>query len=107
MLVGMQVLGAHEAMMVMGMMFREIIRKVVSALAPVDDELALADAVLDPVEFHIDAFGAALLDGVVGDAGGDGIVGLDRGGGLGMAHFFEAGAEGTGLSTVVEEATQF
>ena len=30
--------------------------------------MALADAVTDPVEAHINVFGAALLDSVIGDA---------------------------------------
>jgi hypothetical protein len=33
----------------------------------VDDELALAYAVADPVEAHVNGFGALLVDGVIGD----------------------------------------
>ena len=35
---------------------------------PLDAEVALADALADPVEAHIDGFGAALLDSVIGYA---------------------------------------
>ena len=91
----------------MWMVLGEVICKIVSALAPINDELALADSVCDPVEFHIYALGATLLDGAVDDTGSDGVVGLDGCGGLRVAHFLEAGAKGAGLGTVVEEASQF
>jgi hypothetical protein len=35
--------------------------------------LALGDAIIYPVEAHVNGFGAALFDGVIGDAGSTGI----------------------------------
>ena len=68
-----------------GMVFREIIRAVVTAFFPTDYKLALADTVADPVKAHVNGLGSFLLDSVVGDAGGGAVVGLDWGGGLGVA----------------------
>ena len=49
-------------------MFGEVFRSIVICFTPVDAELALADAVTDPLEAHINGFGVALLDSVVVDA---------------------------------------
>jgi len=84
-----KIAGAHEPVMRRGMMFGEVIGKIVFALGPVDEELALADAIADPVKAHVDGFGPALFDGVVGNAGGTGIVGIDPGGCLRVPEFFE------------------
>ena len=48
--------------------------------------MPLANPVADPIKMHVQCFGSALFDCVVCDAGGAGIVGLDGGGGLRMAH---------------------
>ena len=50
------------------MMFGEVFCSIVIFFTPVDAELALADAVTDPLEAHINGFGVALLDSVVFDA---------------------------------------
>ena len=50
------------------MVFGEVVRSIVVCFTPVDAEVALADAVTDPVEAHIDGFGSALLVSVIGDA---------------------------------------
>jgi hypothetical protein len=76
------------------MVFREVVGHVGRAAFPVDDELALADADADPVEAHVNGFGALLSDGVIGNTHGTLIVGLDGCGGLGMAQFGKGGAEG-------------
>ena len=68
-------------------MLGEIIGIVVDALSPVDEELAVLDAIFDPVEMHVDGFGATLFYFVIGDAGGNGIVSLDRGCRLWVPHF--------------------
>ena len=47
------------------MMFGEVVRSIFICFTPVDAELDLVDAVTDPVEAHIDGFGAALLDSVI------------------------------------------
>jgi hypothetical protein len=56
-------------------------------------ELALFDSVTHPVKTHVHSFGVLLLNGVVDNAKGSGVVGLDGCGGLWMAHFFEGSAE--------------
>ena len=69
----------HESMMQSGMMFCEVISKVVSTLLPVDKELALANTVLDPVKTQIHCFGSSLANGAIGNACGTGVVSLDGG----------------------------
>ena len=66
-------------------MFCEIITLVVSSLAPVDPELALAHSVANPVESHVNGIGAVLLHSVIGQPIGHFIVCGDWGVGLGMA----------------------
>jgi hypothetical protein len=48
--------------------------------------VALADAIADPIKAHVNGFGVALLDSVVDDAFGAGVVSLDWGCGLRPAH---------------------
>ena len=85
----MQINGAHENVITGRMMFCEVIGKVLGAFAPIDLELFLLDSVLNPVETHINGFGAALFDGFVGDTGSGGVVDNNAGGWLGMSQFFE------------------
>ena len=63
----------------------EEICEIVGALTPLDDELALTDAVADPVEAHVDGFGTVELDSVDGDTDSTGVVTENDGGGLGIA----------------------
>jgi hypothetical protein len=99
--------GPHLAVMSGRVMFSEVVSQIVSAAAPVDKELALGDAVSDPVEAHVDGFGAALFDGVVGNARGTGVVGLDGSGWLGMSHLGEGGPEPGTIFGIVEEGAKF
>ncbi len=99
--------GPHLAVMSGRVMFSEVVSQIVSAAAPVDKELALGDAVSDPVEAHVDGFGAALFDGVVGNARGTGVVGLDGSGWLWMSHPGESGPEPGTIFGVVEEGAKF
>ena len=55
-------------------------------------ELALGNAVSEPVEAHANGFGSILLDGVVEDTIGSAVVGSDRGRGLFVSHFNEGDA---------------
>lgn len=103
----MQKKRAHELMVLGRMVLGEIIGKIVTAFLPVDSELALADAIADPVEAHVDGFGAALLDSVVDDAFGTGVVSLDWSGGLGPAHGDECVSKDTGVLGVDEEGAEF
>ena len=74
------------------MMLGKVVGKVIGPTAPMDDVLALGNAVLDPVETHVHDAGAALLDSVIDDASGAGVVSLDWSGRLGVAHFCESDA---------------
>jgi hypothetical protein len=58
------------------MVLRVVVSFVFATGSPVDEELALADAILDPVETHVHSFGAFLLDRFGGKADGGCVVGL-------------------------------
>ncbi len=76
----MEVPGAHASMMGGCMVLGEVIGIVFETTAPVDDELAVGDAVFNPVETHVDGFGAALFDGIVGNSipiARDGVEGFE------------------------------
>lgn len=63
---------------------------------------------MEPETTHVHGFGAALLDGAVGDANsGTVIAGSVGGGGLGMAHFFKGSSNGDSVLAVAEHATSF
>ena len=47
-------------------------------LPSVDEELALAYTVSDPIEVHVNGFRSLLFDSVVGDTSCSAVVGLDR-----------------------------
>ena len=64
----LQVLEAFVLVVHCWMVFVEVFRSIFVCFTPVDAEVALEDAVTDPGEAHIDGFGAALLDSVIGDA---------------------------------------
>ncbi len=57
-------------MMAWRMVFGMVVSKVFRTGSPVDDELFLSDAILDPIKTHVHGFGAFLFDRVVGEAGG-------------------------------------
>ena len=65
-------------MLVLGLRFGEEVREIVGSLEPFDDVVTLAYAVTDPVESHVDGFGAPKFDGVVSDADGTSIVAVDK-----------------------------
>ena len=88
-------------------MLGKVVRFVEAAALPIDMELALADTIANPVEAHVDRFGALLLDGVVGDAGSSAVVGLEGRRRLGVAEFFERNANRTGFFAIVEEGSEF
>ena len=89
---GSKIVGAHINVVLSGMMFCVVVCIVFAAFAPIDEELIVGDTVADPVEAHVDGFGSALLDGVVGESNCNFIVGLDGSCRLGMAHFDECGS---------------
>ena len=51
--------------MIRQVLFFVIVGQIGYAWLPVDKELAAAGAVKDPVEAHVDGFGALLFDGVI------------------------------------------
>ena len=74
-------------MMGRGMMLGKIVGGIVGAAPPINEKFALFDSVLDPIEAHVEGARAALFDGLVGNAGGAGVVSLQGSSGLRMTHF--------------------
>ena len=60
-------------------------------------ELALSVGVSDPVDPHIDSFGVAVFDVIVGKPDGGLVVGLEWCCRWGVAEFFKGGLHGAGL----------
>ena len=88
-----------------GVMLGEVAAKIFGPGSPIYDELVLLDAVADPVEAHRAGF--ALLEGVVGDAGGGRVVGFDGGWRLGMMELLKCRVNRDGVLSVDEEAANF
>jgi len=103
----MEVHWSHRLVVRRGEVLGVVIGKIISALLPVDAELALANAVTDPVETHINRFGAALLDGVIDETIGTSIVRLDRRGWLGVAHFDEGSPDLASVLAIEVKASEF
>ena len=66
-----------------------IVAQVSDAVLPVDEELTLDCAVAYPIKAHVDCFRSFLLDDVVGEAVGGGVVNLDLRGRLWVPQFAE------------------
>jgi hypothetical protein len=82
-----------------------IIGTVCPAAFPANVELALANAVPDPIVPHIHGLGAALLDAVISsNAAGGAIVGDNWGSRLGVAKLVQGDAFGDSLFSAVEES---
>ncbi len=71
------------------MVFGPVVGAVVGTGAPVVSELSLGVATTQPVKTHVHGFCASWLDVVVDYSQGGAVVGLDRGLGLFVSHFFE------------------
>eukprot|EP00978_Attheya_sp_CCMP212_P006281 scaffold14236_cov54-Attheya_sp.AAC.3 len=78
-----------------------------SAFPPVDMELALCSAILEPIKAHVDGFGAALFDCVIDDAGCTTVVDLKGCRWLGMAHFFQDDTEDDSFAGIEETRAKF
>jgi hypothetical protein len=89
------------------MMFSEIISSVQNSSFPIDMELALADAVANPVEAHVNGFGSFLFDRVIGDAKGGTVVSYNWSRRLGIAKFLKARTNRARFFAVVEESGEF
>ena len=83
-------------------MLGKVVGAVRLAFAPVNLELALADAIPNPIEAHVDRFRAFLFHSVRGNATRSAIVSGHWRCGLGVPHFFEGDAQWTGLLPVME-----
>ena len=98
----MQVEGTHALVVSWCMVLAEVVAQVGVSWLPVNSELSLFNTVLEPVESHVDGFGAALLDSAIEDSIGTFVVSLDGGCRLGMAELDESLADGaTNLCVVV------
>jgi hypothetical protein len=71
-----------------------------------DDMSFLLDTILDPLEVHINGFGAALFDGVIDNSRGAQIISLDGGVMLEVPRGFQSGAQPGGILGIVEEGTK-
>ena len=89
------------------MMLCTVIRFVGRTGVPVDDELALADTIADPMVAHVHGFGATLFDIIIGDAARDAAVSFKRCRWLLPTEFLEGSALGNGLFAVVVETSVF
>jgi hypothetical protein len=90
-----------------GMLFRVGVTAVGGPAAPEHVELALTHAVMDKIVPHVHGFGPALLNAIVSNAAGGGIVRDHWGGWLGMPELIPSDAFRHGLFAIVEEARQF
>ena len=66
-----------------------IVAQVSDAGLPVNEELPLACAVVDPIKAHVNRFRSFVFDGVVGEAVDGGVVDLDWRGRLFLPKFAE------------------
>ncbi len=69
--------------------FGPVVGMVVGTGAPVVSELSLGVMIMQSVKTHVHGFRALWLDVVVDYSQDSAVVGLDRGLGLFVAHFFE------------------
>ena len=104
---GIEVRGTNGLMMRCRVIFGEIIGTVCFAFAPIDFELALANAIANPLEAHTNGLGLFMFHGISGDAAFRFVVGCHWGCRLGMPHFFKGNAQSTGFLAVEKERAEF
>ena len=75
-------------------MFGVVVAFVLVARIPVDVEVLLLCAVLDPVEPHVNCLGSFLFDRVIGETHSGGVIDLDRCGGCWLPHIHQHLANG-------------
>src|SRR5688500_17373045 len=90
-----------------GLVFCELISKILKTGAPIHKELALLNMVLDQIELHVHGLAMSLLDGEVGDAGHSTISGFDRGWRLWMSHFCKSVLYVDGFLAIDKKSTNF
>ena len=103
----MHVVMAHGHVMLARVCFGEEVREIGAAWLPFNVEMALADAVTDPVETHVHGLATLLLDCVVSNGDSTLIVAGDQCGWLGIAHFEESFSKGFTFLGDVEEGGVF
>ena len=93
--------GMHNMVMQGKVMCAVAISKVDKATVPVDAKVVLGDIVCG----H--CFGPFEFDNLIGNAGGSGVISLNRYGTLGAAKFFKCGAHGASFLAIMEQGTEF
>jgi len=86
----MEALGALAPVNGRSKVLQTAVRKIANARLPLDDELAILDAILEPMEMHDNGFGAFLFNSSIEDAAGNTVVSCDDSGRLGPSHFTES-----------------
>ena len=84
------------------MVFGEIVSQVDATTTPINEKLTLTNAIANPIKTHVDGFGAALFDGVVGEVTGGAVICLNGCGGLRMPKFFKSNPHGTSFFGVLK-----
>lgn len=102
-----EIVWSHLLVMRRGVMFGVVIGHVGTTRGPNDAVLVLVDAILDPVVAHVDGTGSLLLDSIVGDTDGCGVVGVDECGCLGVAHVEEGLSNDNAFFGVDKECADF
>jgi hypothetical protein len=87
---GCEVQGADAFVMGWWMVFCEVVGQVGGSGGPVDDKLFFVHMVLDTEKVHVNGTGALLFYGIIGNAIGGGVVGLERGTRLGPTKFLQS-----------------
>ena len=96
-----------SAMVGSAVVLGRVVGKIYGAGGPVDVELSLVGAVSEPVEPHIDGFGAVLFDGRVDDSVCSAVVGAEGRRWLWVSEFSECCSEWDSVAGVHVESTDF
>ena len=87
--------------------FCEIVSQICFSRGPIDLELALGNAVAEPVEAYVNGIGSILFDGVVEDTVGSAVVGSDWGRRLPVSQFDESDLVGDCCSGIEVASMDF
>ena len=94
-------------MMAWGMVFGVVFANFGASDGPVNLELALADAIPDPLEAHVKCLKPFVLDGVICKPNRCGVIDLHISGGLGMSEFFKCRTDWYGVHGVWKSGAEF
>ena len=103
----LQVGRSHNTVMGRGVVIGIIVTKVSVARIPMNERLTLPDAVLDPIEAHIDGFGSFLLYGAVCETFRGRVVDADWSWWFRVPKFLEGSVYWHGLLAIVKSSTNF